>query len=134
MVVQSIVDKAGLKTTDTVLEIGPGTGNLTVKLLEKVKKLIAVEVDSRMVRFSEQLSWHSGAMRQMQSCTEYDIGPCRCWSCRGGCRGPLMLLGCRQGSLSATLPLNSLKNESLNRWLGPAGDPGGRPEDRASLL
>ena len=62
MVVQSIVDKAGLKTTDTVLEIGPGTGNLTVKLLEKVKKLIAVEVDSRMVSLSEQLNWHSGAM------------------------------------------------------------------------
>ena len=49
MVVQSIVDKSGLKTTDTVLEIGPGTGNLTMKLLEKVKKVIAVEIDSRMV-------------------------------------------------------------------------------------
>ena len=49
MVVQSIVDKSGLKTTDTVLEIGPGTGNLTMRLLEKVKKVIAVEVDPRMV-------------------------------------------------------------------------------------
>ena len=49
MVVQSIVDKSGLKITDTVLEIGPGTGNLTMKLLEKVKKVVAVEVDSRMV-------------------------------------------------------------------------------------
>lgn len=51
MVVQSIVDKSGLKTTDTVLEIGPGTGNLTMRLLEKVKKVIAVEVDPRMVQF-----------------------------------------------------------------------------------
>ena len=50
LIVQSIVDKAGLKTTDVVLEIGPGTGNLTVQLLQKVKKVIAVEVDSRMVR------------------------------------------------------------------------------------
>ena len=49
MVVQSIIDKSGLKTTDTVLEIGPGTGNLTMKLLEKVKKVVAVEVDPRMV-------------------------------------------------------------------------------------
>lgn len=49
MVVQSIVDKSGLKSTDTVLEIGPGTGNLTLKLLEKVKKVIAIEVDPRMV-------------------------------------------------------------------------------------
>lgn len=31
-----------------MLEIGPGTGNLTVKLLEKAKKVIAVEKDPRM--------------------------------------------------------------------------------------
>lgn len=49
MVVQAIVEKSGLKTTDTVLEIGPGTGNLTMKLLEQVKKVIAIEVDPRMV-------------------------------------------------------------------------------------
>ncbi len=52
MVVQSIVDKAGIKSTDTVLEIGPGTGNLTLRLLEKAKKVIAIEVDPRMVRLS----------------------------------------------------------------------------------
>jgi 18S rRNA (adenine1779-N6/adenine1780-N6)-dimethyltransferase len=32
-----------------VLEIGPGTGNMTVKLLEKVKKVIACEIDPRLV-------------------------------------------------------------------------------------
>ena len=31
-----------------VLEVGPGTGNLTVKLLEKCKKVIAYEVDPRL--------------------------------------------------------------------------------------
>jgi 16S rRNA A1518/A1519 N6-dimethyltransferase RsmA/KsgA/DIM1 with predicted DNA glycosylase/AP lyase activity len=31
-----------------VLEIGPGTGNLTAKILEKAKKCIAVELDPRM--------------------------------------------------------------------------------------
>lgn len=49
MVVQSIVDKAGIKGTDVVLEIGPGTGNLTMRLLERAKKVVAVEVDPRMV-------------------------------------------------------------------------------------
>lgn len=48
-VTQSIVDKAGIKPTDVVLEIGPGTGNLTMKLLEQAKKVIAIEVDPRMV-------------------------------------------------------------------------------------
>lgn len=38
-----------MKPTDTVLEIGPGTGNMTVKLLEKSKKVIACEIDPRMV-------------------------------------------------------------------------------------
>ena len=50
LVVQSIVDKAGIKSTDVVLEIGPGTGNLTMKLLEKAKKVVAIELDPRMVR------------------------------------------------------------------------------------
>lgn len=38
-----------MRPTDTVLEVGPGTGNMTVKLLEKVKRVEAFEVDPRMV-------------------------------------------------------------------------------------
>jgi 18S rRNA (adenine1779-N6/adenine1780-N6)-dimethyltransferase len=49
LIVQGLVDKAALRPTDTVLEIGPGTGNMTVRMLEKVKKVIACEVDPRMV-------------------------------------------------------------------------------------
>eukprot|EP00955_Chlamydomonas_euryale_P021994 232405-Chlamydomonas_euryale.AAC.1 len=46
---QAIVDKAGVKSTDVVLEIGPGTGNMTMKLLEKAKRVVAIELDPRMV-------------------------------------------------------------------------------------
>jgi SAM-dependent methyltransferase len=49
LLVDSIVQKAGIKSTDVVLEIGPGTGNLTKKLLEAGKTVVAVEVDPRMV-------------------------------------------------------------------------------------
>jgi 18S rRNA (adenine1779-N6/adenine1780-N6)-dimethyltransferase len=49
LIVQAIVDKAGVKSSDTILEIGPGTGNLTMKLLEAGKKVVAVELDPRMV-------------------------------------------------------------------------------------
>jgi len=45
----SIVEKSAIRTTDIVLEIGPGTGNLTALLLEKAKKVIAIEIDPRMV-------------------------------------------------------------------------------------
>ncbi|KAF9256199.1 rRNA adenine dimethylase [Marasmius fiardii PR-910] len=47
-VAQTIVDKANLKPTDNVLEVGPGTGNLTVRILEQAKHVIAVEMDPRM--------------------------------------------------------------------------------------
>ena len=43
------MEKSGIKPTDVILEIGPGTGNLTGSLLERGKKLIAVEIDARMV-------------------------------------------------------------------------------------
>lgn len=48
-VLDSIVRKADIRPTDTVLEIGPGTGNLTLKLLEAAGKVIAIEIDKRMV-------------------------------------------------------------------------------------
>ncbi|CAE6419955.1 unnamed protein product [Rhizoctonia solani] len=48
LVAQGIVDKANLKPTDRVLEVGPGTGNLTVRILEKAKHCTAVEMDPRM--------------------------------------------------------------------------------------
>ena len=31
------------------MEVGPGTGNLSAKILEHAKKLIAFEIDSRMI-------------------------------------------------------------------------------------
>ncbi|MBN3312390.1 DIM1 transferase, partial [Atractosteus spatula] len=40
---------AALRPTDVVLEVGPGTGNMTVKLLEKAKKVVACELDTRLV-------------------------------------------------------------------------------------
>ncbi|XP_071706568.1 ribosomal RNA small subunit methyltransferase-like isoform X2 [Rutidosis leptorrhynchoides] len=49
LIVDSIVQKAGIKSTDVVLEIGPGTGNLTKKLLEAAKSVVAIELDPRMV-------------------------------------------------------------------------------------
>ncbi|XP_015364457.1 PREDICTED: probable dimethyladenosine transferase [Diuraphis noxia] len=49
LIIQGMVEKSALLPTDTVLEIGPGTGNLTVKLLERVKTVVACEIDIRLV-------------------------------------------------------------------------------------
>jgi len=48
LVAQGIVDKANLRPTDRVLEVGPGTGNLTVRILEKAKQVTVIEMDPRM--------------------------------------------------------------------------------------
>ena len=48
-ILHEMVNKSGIRPTDVVLEIGPGTGNLTQLLLERAKKVIAIEIDTRMV-------------------------------------------------------------------------------------
>lgn len=46
---KKIIEAADLSKNDIVLEIGPGTGILTKELAQKVKKLIAVEKDPKMI-------------------------------------------------------------------------------------
>jgi 16S rRNA (adenine1518-N6/adenine1519-N6)-dimethyltransferase len=46
-----IVEALDLRPQDIILEIGPGLGALTGFLLEKVKRVIAVELDARLFRF-----------------------------------------------------------------------------------
>ena len=43
-----IIRAAELSSNDIVLEIGPGIGNLTLRLGERVKKVIAIEKDKKM--------------------------------------------------------------------------------------
>lgn len=51
--VRRIVQTAGVQPGETVLEIGPGLGSLTLGLLEAGASVIAVEIDGRL---AEQLS------------------------------------------------------------------------------
>lgn len=47
--IENIVKQAEVSKDDLVIEIGPGLGNLTKILLEKAKKVIAIELDNRMI-------------------------------------------------------------------------------------
>lgn len=49
-VLNKIVEAAALKNSDRLLEIGPGTGNLTKRLLPHIDKLLAVEVDRNLCK------------------------------------------------------------------------------------
>jgi 16S rRNA (adenine1518-N6/adenine1519-N6)-dimethyltransferase len=47
-VLSHIADCADLKSSDTVLEIGPGLGTLTSEILRRVGRVVAVEFDSEL--------------------------------------------------------------------------------------
>lgn len=48
-VVTNIVERADISSEDLVIEIGPGLGTLTKELLEKAGKVVAIELDKRMI-------------------------------------------------------------------------------------
>ena len=49
-IIHAIIEKAAVKSTDVCLEIGPGTGNMTLPLLQQAKNVVAMECDPRMIR------------------------------------------------------------------------------------
>ena len=51
-IAKKIIKSADVSVSDTVIEIGPGKGILTEELLQKTKKIIAVEIDKKL---SEEL-------------------------------------------------------------------------------
>lgn len=53
-VVNSIVDSSNITRDDILIEIGPGLGTLTQKLLEKANRVICVELDNRMISILEE--------------------------------------------------------------------------------
>ena len=52
-VLEDIVDGAKVDENDLVIEIGPGVGSLTAKLLQKAKKVISIELDSHLIPILE---------------------------------------------------------------------------------
>ena len=53
-ILKKIADFAQIEQEDTVVEVGPGEGTLTKLLLERAKRVVAVEKDERMVEFLQQ--------------------------------------------------------------------------------
>jgi 16S rRNA (adenine1518-N6/adenine1519-N6)-dimethyltransferase len=53
-ILKKIIDSADLKKSDIILEIGPGIGTLTQELVKKVKKVIAIEKDEKMVKILDE--------------------------------------------------------------------------------
>ena len=45
--IDALIEASGLKSDDTVIEIGPGAGNITVELADKAAKVVAIEKNSK---------------------------------------------------------------------------------------
>ncbi len=61
-----IADAADLSPNDLVLEIGPGTGNLTAHLLPHAGHVVAVELDRRMMEVLERRFREAGNLTLVQ--------------------------------------------------------------------
>ena len=68
-----MVEKAGILPSDTILEIGPGTGNMTIKLLEKASKVVAVEVDERMVAEVQKRVMNTPYKRKLRQSSTFEV-------------------------------------------------------------
>jgi 18S rRNA (adenine1779-N6/adenine1780-N6)-dimethyltransferase len=65
------------------MEVGPGTGNLSMKLLERGKRLIAFEIDQRMIAelkkrvigtpFHNKLEVRAGDVMKDQNWPPFDV-------------------------------------------------------------
>ncbi|HHE76533.1 MAG TPA: ribosomal RNA small subunit methyltransferase A [Candidatus Parcubacteria bacterium] len=52
--IKKIIDSAGIKRSETVIEIGTGFGNLTQEIAKKAKRVIAIEKDRRICEVVEK--------------------------------------------------------------------------------
>ena len=50
-ILRILIEQANLRTDETVLEIGPGLGVLTVELIARARRVVAVEKDPRLCRY-----------------------------------------------------------------------------------
>ncbi|KAI5148294.1 18S rRNA (adenine1779-N6/adenine1780-N6)-dimethyltransferase [Enteropsectra breve] len=65
--IDTIIGKARIKPTDTCLDIGAGTGSITMKLLEKAKKVVAYEPDRALAReLQSKVSRISGLKNKLE--------------------------------------------------------------------
>ena len=54
-VLMRVIDAAEIEPEDTVLEVGPGLGTLTRLLAERAQRVVAVELDARLVQILEDI-------------------------------------------------------------------------------
>ncbi|MDD1691516.1 MAG: methyltransferase domain-containing protein [Methanoregula sp.] len=64
------LQKLGLKSTDTVLEIGCGTGKVSVAMAKTVKKVVSIDIRPEAITLATKTAKEAGVKNINFSCTE----------------------------------------------------------------
>jgi len=59
-VIDTMVEAAEIRSTDTVLEIGCGSGNITMRLLPLARKVVSIEIDPRFAEETRERAKSAG--------------------------------------------------------------------------
>ena len=62
-VIKRFINEANLNKNDVVVEIGPGKGNISSIIADKVKKLYLIELDKRLEKYLIPLSYEKGNIK-----------------------------------------------------------------------
>jgi 16S rRNA (adenine1518-N6/adenine1519-N6)-dimethyltransferase len=106
---ERIVDAARLKSSDTVVEVGPGNGALTRPIAARVRRLLAIEIDPwRAAALEEEFAGEQRVKIARGDVLEHSFAE---WLARAGWKGPAVLV--------ANLPYNA----ATPILLAAAGEP-----------
>lgn len=53
-IIDSICDKSDIRSEDGIIEIGPGIGVLTYEMAKRAKKVVAIEIDKKLIPILEE--------------------------------------------------------------------------------
>jgi 16S rRNA (adenine1518-N6/adenine1519-N6)-dimethyltransferase len=72
-ILEDMIDEAGLKKGDTVLEVGPGIGNLTERLLQRGAQVLSIEKDPQFLNVLKALSEHKNFSYEVTDILTYNF-------------------------------------------------------------
>jgi len=72
-IVDKIINAGDISKSDLVLEIGPGTGNLTKELAKKARGVVAIEKDARLTEYLREQTIMNNAQWEKVEIIEEDI-------------------------------------------------------------
>jgi 16S rRNA (adenine1518-N6/adenine1519-N6)-dimethyltransferase len=105
-ILEKIVRIAGIRDTDTVVEIGAGIGFLTALIAARARRVIAIEVDPRLVAvLKEELGGYGNVEIVHRDVLEFDFSSVR----TDGGEGRIKVIGNVPYSLSSPIVLRLLE-------------------------